>query len=238
MIKKAYPLNKLAIQSKMKASFFHFLCSVAVFILALWWMISILYPSFHFELNGGIYGLRIVAMVDLVLGPLITLLVYHYAKPLREKISDFAIIGVIQIAALAYGLHTMYEEHPKMLIVYEYGNAITVTQREWKEAGINAYPQTFEQTTDLGGVPMFAYTTDATTHHATYQAIDLAFLEKASANVQRDFHYAEDKNDFEALQKQHPQLYVLAVMGKYQGTYVALDSQMNLIAEFGRKDLN
>lgn len=236
MIKKSYPLNKQAIQSKIKACVIHFLCSVLIFSLALWWMISVLYPSFHFDLNGGIYGLRIVAMVDLVLGPLLTLLVYHYAKPVREKLSDFLIIGVIQLAALIYGLHTMYEEHPKAIVVYEYGNAITVTQREWEEELQNEFPKQLTEYATLAGVPMLAYHGGEST--TQYQAVDLAFLEKADATTRQGLQYEDDKKALRELDKQYDKLYILSAMGKYQGVFVALDKDMQVVATFGQRDLH
>lgn len=236
MIKKSYPLNKHAIKSKTKACTVHFLCSVLIFLLALWWMISVLYPSFHFDLNGGIYGLRIVAMVDLVLGPLLTLLVYHHAKPLRDKLSDFLIIGTIQLAALIYGLHTMYEEHPKAIVIYEYGNAITVTQREWEEGLQQEFPKQLSEYNTLAGVPMLAYHGGKAS--AQYQAVDLAFLEQADAVTRQTLQYEDDKQTLKELDKQYGKLYILSAMGKYQGVFVALNKNIHVIATFGQRDLH
>ncbi|STZ70291.1 Uncharacterised protein [Moraxella caprae] len=48
---------------------------------------------------GAIQGLTLVFLVDVVLGPLLSFLVYNPAKPKKEIISDFVIIGAVQIAA-------------------------------------------------------------------------------------------------------------------------------------------
>ncbi|KAB0769044.1 hypothetical protein F7O87_33620, partial [Pseudomonas aeruginosa] len=62
--------------SRWRAFFIHLLISLAIFIvllaiICLWW-----YPGALFEIAGGWQGVRIVAAVDMVLGPLLTLVVY------------------------------------------------------------------------------------------------------------------------------------------------------------------
>lgn len=234
-MKKMYPMNKQAYLAKIRAAALHFLCSVLIFLMALWWLLTWLYPNFHFGLNGGIYGLRLVASVDLVLGPLLTLLVYHHLKPLREKILDFAVVGAVQVAALVYGLHTMYEEHPKFLTYYQYGSAITVTQREWENI---TEPETLPNLTDLGtlaGVPIAFY--DPSKQPSPFVKLTVTMLEQGDKVTRMEMSYQEDKDKLAALEQEHGKLYVFAILGKYQGAYVALDAQLNLIAVFGQRDL-
>lgn len=232
-MKKSYPINSSAIFAKLRASGLHFLCSLLIFAGAFFWMISTLYPQFHFALNGGIYGLRIIAGVDLVLGPLLTLLVFHPMKPMREKVSDFAIIGVVQIAALIYGLHTMYQEHPRMLTYYQYGTAVTITQREW--SGQEDLPKDTTQFSQLGGVPIAAYQQ----HNNINEFVPLneTLLAMGDKTARETMSYDDDKARLAELDKQHGKLYILAVVGKYQGAYVALDAQQNMVATFGQRDL-
>ena len=49
--------------------------------------------------------------------------------------------------------------------------------------------------------------------------------------------YDDDKAHLAELDKQYGKLYILAVVGKYQGAYVALDAQQNMVAIFGQRDL-
>jgi len=46
----------------------------------------------------------IVVTVDVILGPLITLAVFNGVKPWTELRRDLAMVGVLQLAALGYGL--------------------------------------------------------------------------------------------------------------------------------------
>lgn len=233
-MKKAYPITKSVIISKFQAAFWHFLCSVLLFLVTLAWIRWGLYPQFHFELNGVWHGLRLIAGVDLVLGPLITLLVYHSAKPKREKVGDFAMVGVVQIAALLYGLHTMYQEHPRMIAFNDYGTAVTITQREFGES--TDLPKDLNQFSQLQGVPIAAIGT----HNGEMQFVklDLSHLEKANAEVRRTMNYEDDKQALANLEKQHGKLYVFGVMGKYQGVFVAVDEKQNLVGTFGQRDLH
>lgn len=232
-MKKSYPVDKFVVKAKLKAACLHFVCSVVIFALAVWWLVAVLYPSFHFGLNGGIYGLRLMAGVDLVLGPLLTLLVFHPVKPWREKMMDFIVIGAVQLAALGYGLHTMYQEHPKLLVYYQYGNAVTVTQRDWA-AQPNEYPENLAQFSRLGGVPILEDI--ETTQQISYQPLSFSALEARDQYTRKILVYAEDKASLATLEKEHGRLYIMKVLGKYQGVYVALDKDLNVIALFGQRE--
>jgi len=78
--------------------------------------ISILswFPSPLFEIDGGWSGLRLVALVDLVLGPLLTLIVFRAGKPGLKV--DMGIIASVQIIALSYGVWTLHENRPVLLV--------------------------------------------------------------------------------------------------------------------------
>jgi len=67
---------------------------------------------------AGLDHLFVVMLgIDLVAGPLLTLIVFNRAKP--ELRRDLAIIGLLQFAFLCYGLHTAWISRPVFLV----GNA-------------------------------------------------------------------------------------------------------------------
>ena len=47
----------------------------------------------------------------------------------------------------------------------------------------------------------------------------------------------EEKSYLSHLEQQHGRLYVLAAAGKYKSEYLALDDKMNIVSEFGEKDV-
>jgi hypothetical protein len=63
-------------------------------------------------LSGVLRVLLIVAIVDLGLGPTLTLIIANPRKPRRELVRDIGIIVTVQIAALVYGAATLWMGRP------------------------------------------------------------------------------------------------------------------------------
>jgi len=78
--------------------------TVVALVVVLW------YPSPYFAAMGGEVLLRLLIGVDVVIGPLITLIIFDARKP-RLKY-DLATIAVLQVAALAYGGYVMFDARP------------------------------------------------------------------------------------------------------------------------------
>ena len=226
-MKKSLPLNKAVFKSKFRAALIHFLFSLMIFLAVVGWLISVLYPSFQFKLNGGVHALQLLIGVDLVLGPLLTLLVFHPMKGLKERIGDFTVIGIVQLAALAYGLNTMYQQHPKMLVFYDYGRIEVITQQAWE-----TNPNSTENFPVVGGVPTGAYQVDT----GAYIPLTVQLLSTADPSV-RSVMTFEDKAYLSHLEKQHGRLYAVTAAGKYKTVNLALNDKMEVVAEFGWRDI-
>jgi hypothetical protein len=80
--------------------------AVALLVFGLW------YPDGYRELAGGGRLLLLIAGVDIVLGPMLTLAVFDVRKPKAELVRDVGVIALLQAAALAYGLWTMAAARP------------------------------------------------------------------------------------------------------------------------------
>ncbi|HTC16333.1 MAG TPA: hypothetical protein VK695_11075 [Steroidobacteraceae bacterium] len=63
-------------------------------------------------LSSALHIVGIVVMVDLVLGPTLTLIVASAGKPRRELTRDIGMIVVVQLAALIYGGYTLWSGRP------------------------------------------------------------------------------------------------------------------------------
>jgi hypothetical protein len=81
-------------------------------------VISVWYPPPLLQGAGGMRLVLIVAAVDLVAGPLITLLIYKRGKP--GLAFDLTVIALLQASALAYGLHTTWVSRPAYLVLSPY----------------------------------------------------------------------------------------------------------------------
>lgn len=82
---------------------------VAAAVFALW------FPGPYRIMSGGTELFLLVVGVDLTLGPLLTLVIFDRRKPAKELKRDVAVVVALQVAALAYGLHTVSISRPVVL---------------------------------------------------------------------------------------------------------------------------
>jgi hypothetical protein len=100
--------------SRWRASGIHLLLSAAVAAAMLAFMLTVWYPRPLFEAAGGDRLIFILVAVDVTLGPLITLIIFKAGK--RGLKFDLAVIAMVQLSALAYGMHTVYLARPVYLV--------------------------------------------------------------------------------------------------------------------------
>jgi hypothetical protein len=99
-----------------RAAGLHLLVSCAVALAAAVLVFGLWYPGPYRLLAGGRELFFLVASVDVVLGPVLTFTVFNPAKSRNHLWRDVATIGTIQIAALFYGLHTVYAARPVAMV--------------------------------------------------------------------------------------------------------------------------
>ena len=68
------------------------------------------WPGWYLTSAAHVVG--IVALVDVVLGPTLTLVIANPRKPRRELVRDIAIIVTVQLLALVYGATTLWRGRP------------------------------------------------------------------------------------------------------------------------------
>ena len=96
--------------NKSKAAGIHFLISCVIFIIALAGMVLIWYPNQYFKLMGGLTLIITLASVDVILGPLLTFVVFDTDK--KSLKFDLFCIAILQLLALAYGIYVMFQARP------------------------------------------------------------------------------------------------------------------------------
>jgi hypothetical protein len=104
-------------------------------VLGAFWLCWYRWPGWYLASVLEIVG--IVVMVDLVLGPTLTLIVANPGKPRRELTRDITIIVVVQLIALAYGGVTLWSGRP---LYYTFsGDRLEIVQASDLKAGdVNA----------------------------------------------------------------------------------------------------
>ena len=96
---------------KIKAFALHFLLSgivILCFVSLIWFL---WYPAPFLKAEGGLEIILILIGVDLILGPTLTAVVYKPGK--KGLFFDLALIVLIQLFALVYGMQTLYKERPQ-----------------------------------------------------------------------------------------------------------------------------
>ncbi len=107
------------LRTKLKATGIHLGLSSIVFVILAYLIVYEWYPGPYFAVDGGWQGIRLVAAVDLVLGPLITFLIFDLRKSRREIVFDLITIATIQVGALIYGIYTTYNQRPLAIVLMD-----------------------------------------------------------------------------------------------------------------------
>jgi hypothetical protein len=100
--------------TRWKASAIHFLISLVVIGAIAGVVVWRWYPPELFGMAKAGPLLGLLAGVDIVLGPLLTLLVYKQGK--KSLKFDLTVIALLQIAALAFGLLTVWQSRPAYIV--------------------------------------------------------------------------------------------------------------------------
>lgn len=106
-------------RDRLRAACLHLGASAFVAFLAALLVFAVWYPYPYREISGGRDLFLLVVGVDVVLGPLVTFAIFDRAKPRRELRRDLALVALLQLAGLAYGLWTVNLARPAHM-VFEY----------------------------------------------------------------------------------------------------------------------
>ncbi len=101
---------------RLKAAALHFGLTMLVALFAAALVFLVWYPFPYREVAGGRELFLLIVAIDVVVGPLLTFAIFDQAKGWRLLRRDLSIIGALQAAALAYGLHTVYLARPVYLV--------------------------------------------------------------------------------------------------------------------------
>lgn len=109
---------------RLQAFLIHILLSALVLSTTLALVAFVWYPAPLFWADGGREVIQLIAFVDVVLGPLLTLIVYRKGK--KSLKFDLSVIASIQLLALGYGVVTMYQQRP-VFVAFAVDKFYTVT---------------------------------------------------------------------------------------------------------------
>lgn len=98
---------------RVKAFLIHLAASALIISAVLTLVFVYWYPAPFFDYEGAWNPLRILITVDLIIGPLLTLLVFKPGK--RWLWLDMTLIFVLQLAALGYGSYALWSQRPLVM---------------------------------------------------------------------------------------------------------------------------
>jgi len=104
---------------RMKAVAIHLGISVFIFLLLLFLIFFQWYPQPFFSTDGGLHGARIAFFVNVVLGPMLTAIIFKPKKSLKKIQFDLTCIGIVQITALCVGVYLIRDQRPVAIIHYD-----------------------------------------------------------------------------------------------------------------------
>ena len=219
-------------RARLSAMAIHAMISAIVFVATAAILIFLFFPSIHFQINVGWPGLRLMFAIDLILGPLLTFLIFNPLKSLREKIFDLSCVALVQLLALVYGFYTIYQQRPVLLLVYPGAVIETVTQKDYQENLSGAKLADFPLIT---GVPMAAYLPEH--KHDNFGLVPIA---RQGDNIARSQQLVVKQLDERQQKKLNEigskgkKVYVLQLVGSFQTEWIVLDDAFAYVASLGR----
>lgn len=100
--------------SRYRAALIHLSISAVLVGAVMALVFRVWYPSPTIEVVGAASIILMLIGVDLVIGPLLTLVVYKHGKPGLKF--DLSVIATMQLIALVYGANRLYTEKPDYLV--------------------------------------------------------------------------------------------------------------------------
>jgi hypothetical protein len=122
----------------------HLMASLLVAALAAVLVLLVWFPYPYRHVAGGIGLFVLMVGVDVVLGPALTFTVFNRAKPRTELRRDLAIVVLLQLAALGYGLTTAFQARP-VYLVHEVDRFRVVRAAELEPSELQKAPQEFRE---------------------------------------------------------------------------------------------
>jgi hypothetical protein len=214
----------------------------------------VLYPAPLFQVEGAKLPLQIMLGVDIVLGPLLTLVVFKPGKPGLKF--DMAMIVTVQLAAFIYGASIISSERPA-LVSFAVDRFVVIAEAELEEMEMDKLDT--EQVTLRAIGPTFVYAEMPTDKAGQDLLLEAALGGKAdlerlpqfyrdfNSNIARSFDkamdlqsYAENfedsRDEIEAYLKHTGKSYediaAFPVAGKHHDMVMVVDKQSKQLAGY------
>ncbi|CAN7631637.1 hypothetical protein LJR129_004852 [Acidovorax sp. LjRoot129] len=160
----------------LRAAAFHLSLSAAVVAIVALLVFGFWFPGPLRQLSGGAELFWLIVSVDIVCGPLLTMVVFNPTKPQSELRRDLAMVAAIQLLVLGYGIHTLSYARP-VALVYEVDRFRVVSVADIDEAEADdtpswAKPLSFSRPPTIGIRPAATLEENISSIEASMQGIE------------------------------------------------------------------
>lgn len=132
-------LNLARYRVAARAAGIHSLCSVLVAALAAWVVFEVWFTYPYRQMSGGSELFLLLVVVDVVCGPLLTFVLFNPKKSRKELWMDLGLVALIQLAALGYGMWTVWQARP-LYLVHEVDRYKVISAPDVKAEELDALP--------------------------------------------------------------------------------------------------
>ena len=146
-------MSTLQLRPKLMASGLHLAFSALLACVAAVMVFGVWYRSPYGQLSGATDLFSLMVGVDIALGPLATLVVFSTTKARKKMVFDIAVIAAVQLAALGYGVWTVYVARP-VHMVFEYDRMRVIHAVEIPEDFLDKTPKGIDALPLWGPTPL------------------------------------------------------------------------------------
>lgn len=140
---------QVGLLDRFRAAGVHLAISLLIAALCASLVFGVLFPYPFREISGGRSLFGLLVGVDVVVGPLLTWLVFNRRKPASELRRDLFIIAVLQLAALFYGLWSVYQARP-VYLVHEIDRFVVISAADIDPVDLKDAAAAFQAVPRLG----------------------------------------------------------------------------------------
>ncbi len=105
--------------TRFKAALIHLFISLIVIGLFLGVVFFIWYPKPLYSIAEVIEPLKLLVLIDVIVGPALTFIIFSKKKSLKLLRIDLSLIALLQILALSYGVYTIYNGRSAIVVFAE-----------------------------------------------------------------------------------------------------------------------
>ena len=208
-------MSKEKIRFALQAGFFHLVISGLIALLVAGVVFYIWFPHPYRELAGGRDLFILIVSVDVVCGPLLTLILASPYKAKSELVIDLGIVALLQVCALAIGLYSISMARP-VALVFEVDRFRAVTAAEINPADQERAAPPFHTLSWIG--PKLLGIRPALNGDEQLESIELG-LQGIEPSMRPQWWESYERSAFKALSKAKP-IQVLRRKHPHQAAFI------------------